>query len=352
MAQKLTGLKTTDSFAGKNTEDSLDLKIVLDEILSLKKEVVIETRSLSRQSVNIICGALKDRLGEVYGAVLFLQDTTLQSAFEKEMNTVYDRLEEKSRELEQKNITLLESQAKLLQSEKMAAVGQLASGVAHEINNPLGIILGFAQSVVKRLKDADPLTMPLKTIEREAMRCKNLVQDLLIFSRASGSAPRDDIDLNETVETTLPLLLVQTKMSGIKFIKEPGTGIPRIQANKAQLQQVLINLAGNAIDAMPDGGTLTVTTSLSRKLPNHVELRVQDTGSGIPKDIQKNIFEPFFTTKEIGKGTGLGLSLIYEIVRKHGGTIEVESEEGKGAVFTIALPVRPAARRSTGNSDA
>ena len=124
------------------------------------------------------------------------------------------------------------------------------------------------------------------------------------------------------------------------LVKELGAGLPRISANKTQLQQIIINLANNAIDAMPEGGTLAISTAVSARHPGFVELRIRDTGSGIAKDLQKKIFDPFFTTKEVGKGTGLGLSLVHEIVHKHGGTIELESEEGKGTQFTVFLPVR------------
>jgi signal transduction histidine kinase len=234
-------------------------------------------------------------------------------------------------------------QAQLLQAEKMSAVGQLAAGVAHEINNPLGIILGFAQSVIKRIKNEDdPLALPLKTIEREAVRCKSLVQNLLTFSRSSKGA-QEEMDLNAAVEIALSLISAQTKTHKVSLIKELCVDSPKIHSNRTQVQQVVVNLAGNAIDAMPKGGTLTIRTSLSGKRPGYVEIQVRDTGAGIPKEIQKKIFEPFFTTKEVGKGTGLGLSLTYEIVTKHGGAIELVSEEGKGAEFTVFLPIRSTA---------
>ncbi|HBB68032.1 MAG: hypothetical protein A2X39_06720 [Elusimicrobia bacterium GWC2_56_31] len=232
------------------------------------------------------------------------------------------------------------AQDRLGQSEKMAAVGQLAAGVAHEMNNPLGIILGFAQSLVKRLKEGEPLALPLKTIEREAVRCKNLVQNLLTFSRTQKNEQQELLDLNSQVESALALVEAQTKTRGVELIREPGAGLPMIKAGKIRIQQIIINLANNAVDAMPKGGTLTVGTMLSDRRPGYVEIKVGDTGMGIPKELQKKIFEPFFTTKEVGKGTGLGLSLVYEIARAYGGDIELESEEGKGAKFTVFLPVR------------
>ncbi|HAH31445.1 MAG TPA: hypothetical protein DCL44_03920 [Elusimicrobia bacterium] len=240
-------------------------------------------------------------------------------------------------------------EAGLQRSEKLSAIGQLAAGVAHEINNPLGIILGFAQSVVKRIKESDSLFLPLKSIEREAVRCKDLVQSLLVFSRSSQNEKLEELDLNAAMEGSLTLILSQTKTRNVELVRELCSGLPRINANRSHIQQVLINLANNAIDAMPEGGTLIISTSLSARQPGHVEIRVRDTGTGIPKEIQKKIFDPFFTTKEVGKGTGLGLSLVYEIVSKHGGTVELESEEGKGTEFTVFLPVS-AASPATGDS--
>ncbi|HBB68033.1 MAG: hypothetical protein A2X39_06725 [Elusimicrobia bacterium GWC2_56_31] len=241
---------------------------------------------------------------------------------------------------------LKRTQSQLVQSEKMSAVGQLAAGVAHEINNPLGIILGFAQTAVKRLGENDSLALPLKTIEREAVRCKNLVQNLLTFSRTQKNEKQELLDLNSQVESALALVEAQTKTRGVELIREPGAGLPIIKAGKIQIQQIIINLANNAIDAMPKGGKITVRTLLSDRRPGHVEIQVRDTGGGIPKELQKKIFEPFFTTKEVGKGTGLGLSLVYEIARAYGGDIELESEEGKGAAFTVFLPVRSEAERA------
>ncbi|OGS07276.1 MAG: hypothetical protein A2270_08605 [Elusimicrobia bacterium RIFOXYA12_FULL_51_18] len=241
-------------------------------------------------------------------------------------------------------------EASLLQSEKLSAVGQLAAGVAHEINNPLGIILGFAQSVVRKIKEDDALALPLKTIEREAIRCKNLVQNLLVFSRASKSETLEELDLNTAMEGVLSLILAQAKARNVELVRELGSGLPKVNANQIQLQQVVLNLAHNAIDAMPKGGTLTIRTALPGRRPGYVELRVLDTGTGIPKDLQKRIFEPFFTTKEAGKGTGLGLSLAYEIIHKHGGAIELESEEGQGTEFTVYLPVHSAATLLAGGA--
>ncbi len=227
----------------------------------------------------------------------------------------------------------------VFQSEKLSAMGQLAAGVAHEINNPLGVILGFAQGVAKRISPNDPLELPLRSIEREALRCKELVQNLLTFSR-TNKGDKEFISINKTIEDSLPLILAQAKVKNVQFVKEFESELPNLLANPNQVQQILINLANNAMDAMPDGGTLTFRTREAViEGGKAIEIQTQDTGSGIAKDIQSKIFEPFFTTKEVGKGTGLGLSLVFEIVQKHHGHIELISDVGKGCLFKIYLPI-------------
>jgi signal transduction histidine kinase len=228
------------------------------------------------------------------------------------------------------------------QSEKLSAVGQLAAGVAHEINNPLGVILGFAQAVVRRLPASDPLEMPLKSIEKEAIRCKNLVQDLLTFSRAS-KAEREPVDVNRAIEGALSLITAQARMAHIDVQKELAPDLPRVLGNLNQLQQIIINLANNAMDAMAGtghSGVLTLKTELLNEgILSWVALRVTDTGPGVPPEIRSRIFDPFFTTKPVGKGTGLGLSLVHEIIQKHSGTIDLDSRPGH-TEFLIKLPVR------------
>jgi PAS domain S-box-containing protein len=227
------------------------------------------------------------------------------------------------------------------QADKMSAVGQLAAGVAHEINNPLGVILGFSQAVVRRLQPNDPLELPLKSIEKEAIRCRNLVQDLLTFSRAS-KIDREPVDINRAVEGAFSLVIAQARMTRVNVTKELAAELPRVMGNLNQIQQIIINLCNNALDAMGSvSGQLTVKTEvLSEGALMWVCLKVIDTGPGIPPETVTRIFEPFFTTKAVGKGTGLGLSLVHEIVKKHSGSIGVESHPGL-TEFCIKFPVRP-----------
>ncbi|OGR83942.1 MAG: hypothetical protein A2901_06590 [Elusimicrobia bacterium RIFCSPLOWO2_01_FULL_54_10] len=263
------------------------------------------------------------------------------STYPVEINVKFIRLEDKEfflavgRDLTDRR----KMQAQVMQSEKMSAVGQLAAGVAHEINNPLGVIIGFAQGLVNRLKPGDSYEMPVKSIEREALRCKNLVQDLLTFSRTSVG-DREPQDLTHILESAVTLVETRAKMGKVTIEKVLSKDIPKVLCNQNQIQQVIINLANNAFDAMPDGGKLKISAHLIEENPlSWVSLKITDSGAGISSEALPKIFEPFFTTKEVGKGTGLGLSLVYEIIKKHSGTVEVTSRPGE-TEFHIKLPAR------------
>jgi two-component system, NtrC family, sensor kinase len=199
----------------------------------------------------------------------------------------------------------------------------------------MGVILGFAQIVAKNMKEGDPLYMPLKSIEREVIRCKKLVGDLLTFSRTEKTQ-MEATYINGVIEEILSLIEARTKVKNVEIIRKYGIDLPRITMNKNQIQQVIMNLCNNAIDAMAEAGKLTITT---KQTGTQIEIDVADTGKGMPEEVKKHIFEPFYTTKEVGKGTGLGLSLCYEIIQRHKGTIEAESENGKGTVFVVKLPL-------------
>ncbi len=179
-------------------------------------------------------------------------------------------------------------------SDKMSAVGQLAAGVAHEINNPLGVILGFAQAALRRITPGDTLEMPLKSIEKEAVRCKNLVQDLLTFSRVA-KVEREPMDLNKTIEGALSLVTARARTVQVEVRKELAADLPRLLGNPNQIQQVIVNLANNAFDAMGEqGGILTVKTESLKETPlSWICLRVTDTGSGISPEVLPRVFEPF-----------------------------------------------------------
>lgn len=245
---------------------------------------------------------------------------------------------------------LRNTQAQLVQSGKMSAVGQLAAGVAHEINNPLSGILIHAKLLRElisspKLKDRAELEeFPeyVDIILEATYRCKTIIENLLSFSRQSNDTLVDILDMNEVIEKSLSLIATELRHGFIIVKKDPGSDLPRIEGNLTRLQQVFINILLNAHQFMPDGGEISISTALSRE-GKYVEARIKDTGPGIPKENLEKIFEPFFTTMSVaqgsGRGTGLGLSISYGIIKEHKGLIEVESEQGKGATFIVKLPV-------------
>ncbi|MFI5362653.1 MAG: ATP-binding protein [Elusimicrobiota bacterium] len=230
-------------------------------------------------------------------------------------------------------------ESRMAQSEKLSAIGQLAAGVAHEINNPLGVILGFAQSLNRKIADGDALALPLRSIMRESLRCKELVQNLLTFSRQERKT-LEPLELTDVVSNALLLVEAQARIRGVELRRELGTESQIVKASSNQLQQIVINLCTNAMDATPQGGSVTVSCLRRRRDGRDwVRLEVRDTGSGIPRAIRQKIFDPFFTTKDPGKGTGLGLSLVHELVNHHNGRLDYASEEGRGTSFFVDLPL-------------
>ncbi len=268
-----------------------------------------------------------------------------------------NEIEEYNRTLEQKivqrTMELEEAQAQLLQSEKMSAIGQLAAGVAHELNNPLGGILGYAQIALEKMKkiaDTSPVRGELVNyerylteIEKQARRCKNIVQNLLRFSRLPRRVEFELIDVNRVIMDTATFVEHQMHMNQIDLKMELAAKLPLVNGNAGQLQQVFTNLIINAMHASSPGGEIIIKTESSPALGEFggaVEVQFIDQGCGIPKENIKKIFEPFFTTKELGKGTGLGLSVSYGIIRDHGGEIKVASAVAHGSTFTVVIPLQ------------
>lgn len=227
----------------------------------------------------------------------------------------------------------LESQ--LIQSEKMAAIGQLAAGIAHEIRNPLGIITNALYDLSEIVAADDPeVKEDLRIAKEEMRRVQEIINNLLEFSRESR-ADVEQVDINDLLKRTLQLMTKSLQRSGVRVVTDFGPlGI--CHANQNGLRQVVLNLITNAVQAMPEGGELQLRTRL--RIDGRVQLDVSDTGVGIPPEHLSDIFNPFFTTKEPGQGTGLGLSVVHSVVRRYGGEIRVESEVGRGTTFTIELP--------------
>lgn len=232
-------------------------------------------------------------------------------------------------------------QNQVLQSEKMAGIGQLAGGVAHELNNPIGVILAFTQlskTTASEIKDEELLDN-LQEIENAATRCKKIVASLLDFSRPSMDQRMWPVNLNEVLEKALFLVSTQSATRDLEIEKNLSSTSTLVQGNENQLLQVFINLVRNAVQAMPEGGTLTIDTIVAQD--GRVAAAVSDTGVGISAEALNRLFEPFYTTKDPGKGTGLGLSVTYGIVEGHDGTIDVSSVPGEGSRFVVTLPPAP-----------
>ena len=232
-------------------------------------------------------------------------------------------------------------QGQILQSEKLAGIGQLAAGVMHEINNPLATISACVAAIAGRLpKGAEAAAGEyLEIIDREVDRCTRIVDGLLDFSRPKPT-PRRPVPLNALVEETLFLLKHHQRFKRLEVVRELEPDLPDTHGSQEQLIQVLMALMLNALDAMEQGGRLTVRTGRSSGRADEVVVEIQDTGTGIARAEQTKIFEPFYTTKPPGRGTGLGLSICYGIVADHRGHIEVDSAPGRGAVFRVHLPVQ------------
>ena len=240
--------------------------------------------------------------------------------------------------------TLDSTQQELLHKERLASMGQLAAGVAHEINNPLGTILLFSHVLYDETSENDPQRKDLQMIIDETVRCKNIVADLLNFARQQEVLAQET-NINDLISKVVEVARSQPAFEKVSFVCSMAPDLPAIQADPAQLEQVFVNLIKNATEAMSGRGTITLSTRKCDRA--FVEIKIADTGCGIPAENFGKLFTPFFTTKDLGKGTGLGLSIVYGIIKMHKGQIAVESQMGKGTIFTITLPVELDGRAPT-----
>jgi two-component system NtrC family sensor kinase len=258
---------------------------------------------------------------------------------ENEMCLPYliDQLEENLSQLAQSHAELRETQQQLIQSEKMASVGQLAAGVAHEINNPLGTILLYSHMILEKLEQKDDRREELDTIAKEAARCRDIVRGLLDFAR-QRKLQVENVNVNKILEETLSLVAAQPSFQRVKVVSTLDPSLPPTGGDPVQLKELFLNILSNAGEAMPKGGTVTVSSRFLDGTARQIEVMIRDTGQGIPPENLDKIFMPFYTTKKIGQGTGLGLAIAYGIVKMHRGAIEVKSKVGEGTVFWVKLP--------------
>jgi two-component system NtrC family sensor kinase len=294
------------------------------ETLSCKRPAFQELKS-SGSIFNFWAYPLIDEEGRLYAIVHYLKDVTAQRRIEQQ----------------------------LVRTDKLASLGTLVAGIAHEINNPLGIIAGYSEALLDRsaapalgaMKEFEDFPDYLKTIHSEIFRCKGILKSLLEFARPSGGTFRE-IDINELIKEVLLLLQHRTARLKHTLKLDLDREVPKIHADAGSLRQLLMNLLLNAIYFTPEGGSIFIKTEQDNAqedtrfpgCPRRIRLSVTDTGSGIPGDLVERIFDPFFTTKPVGEGTGLGLTISHKIVEEHNGFIDVKSEPGKGASFIITLP--------------
>lgn len=239
-----------------------------------------------------------------------------------------------------KDITSRRRMERQLQhADRLASLGQTSAGIAHELNTPLGVILGYTQLLLRSCREGDDVFGDLKTIEKQTRNCKRIVEDLLKFAR-NTKTKKSSIDLAMCFGEVISLLAHQFGAEGVTVVPRIDPSLPRVLADGEKLKQVLVNLLVNARQAISGNGIITVTIEREVDPMEHgIRISVADDGCGMPPKMLDRIFDPFFTTKSVGEGTGLGLSVTYGIIQDHGGRIEVQSEEGVGTTFTILLPL-------------
>ena len=286
--------------------------------------------------------------GELIGAfsIVWLRDThaftaeelrlaegiAYQGAVAIENSRLYEGVKQQMAELKQ-------TQSQLVQSTKLAAIGELAANVAHEINNPLTTVLGFASFIAERLKEGDPMKEEMGLIQEEASRARDIVRDLLQFSRQRDFMP-EAADINVVLEQVVTMVRRQGALNVVTVKEEYTSGLPMVEMDVPRIKQVFLNIINNAVYVMATGGTLTIRTAA---IGDGVNVSFTDSGPGIAPEHRDRIFDPFFTTKPEVSGTGLGLSVSLGIVQSHGGRIDVATEVGKGSTFIVSLPLTPEA---------
>jgi two-component system, NtrC family, sensor kinase len=307
------------------------LYAITSTIINPLNKLVAATNKIAKgdlsHKVNI---NLKDEIGQLAHSFNMMTDD-LNKANQKLIQwgkTLEKQVEERTKKIK-------EMQDSLIQSEKLASLGKMAAGIAHEINNPLTSILINSHLLLEKPND-DPYTKEsLNLITEETSRCSSIVKGLLEFSRQSPPK-KEPADINRLIANTSTLLENQFKFQNIEVKKDFDPNLPNVKIDTGKIKQVLWNLMINAAEAMPDGGKLTIATSLSEK-QKHIVIKITDTGKGIPKDNINKLFDPFFTTKE--SGSGLGLAVTYGIIQQHQGSIKANSKVGQGTTFTVVLPI-------------
>jgi two-component system, NtrC family, sensor kinase len=329
----------TDVMLAFLTVTLVGLVIVLGLTFLLTRTMIHPLEEMVAATKRIAAGDLdhevavhsRDEIGHL--AVSFNTMLTSVRAMQQELQEWAASLERKVRERSEELVAV---QASMAQSEKLASVGRLAAGVAHEINNPLGGILTLTMLHVEDLEPQDPLRQDLEVVVKQTLRCREIVRGLLDFSRQSDARPQST-SASAVIEATVGLLERQSIFHNIVVKRSLREDLPPVLVDPGQLQQVVMNIVLNAVDAMERSGELGLATAVSPD-GHKVVIRISDTGKGIPAEVMPFIFEPFFTTKKVGEGTGLGLAIVHGIVTRAGGGIQAETSSS-GTTFTVELPV-------------
>ena len=285
------------------------------------------------------------KLGEQRKAMLHILEDSHRSNLKlgdsrKAMIHIMGDLRETTQEMERREQELREKQEQLVQAGKLATLGELTTGVAHELNNPLNNIGLYVGNVIDRIRlgadDAEPLVSDLEKAMEQVRKATEIISHLRTFGRAARVSI-EQVDVDDVIERSLLLVHEQLRLRGIEVELELCPDELLVVANPIQLEQVFINLLTNARDALADSKRKTIRIASSRD-DERIRIAFSDTGPGIPRELQQRIFDPFFTTKEVGTGTGLGLSITYSILKEYGGEISVDSQPDKGATFLVELP--------------
>lgn len=332
------------------TEDLVRAAILVILIVAVVTVMIaaLASRVVSRPIAKLLRGVDDVAKGDLSHVILSERDDEI-GAMATKFNEMTGNLRESRAETQRQNEAKLALEQRVGQSEKLATIGQLAAEIAHEVGTPLNVIAGRARSIQKKKEDPEAVEKNAAIVAEQTARITRIIQRLLDFTRRKvGTHEPRQVNLNELTLTTMELLAGQFSSARVKTRLDRAEGLPRVPGDPDRLQQVIINLMLNAVQAMPDGGSLAVETrAVQRTRPGlpgaeqrFVTFAVIDSGVGIPADIKDKIFDPFYTTKEGSGGTGLGLAVCSGIVKEHDGWIDIEDASGGGTVFRVFLPVQ------------
>lgn len=333
-----------DTKKGGHQTPEYHLRYLLEEGKTHNIEMSYLTRGGESIPMSFSVSLMRDEEGARMGMIMVARDMRKTKELLQSTKRAARRDRRKAQELKKAYEKLQNLQTQLIHSEKLASVGRLAAGVAHEINNPLTGILTFTHLLLSEMSEDNPVRDELNVIAREAKRCKLITQNLLDFARQT-EPEKVSTNINKLIKETLSIVENQAPFQNIRIVKSLNPSLPCLLIDPNQIQQVLMNVLLNAQEAMPRGGFLTISTDFTED-DNSLEIKFIDTGYGISEENLEKIFDPFFTTKEVGTGTGLGLAVSYGIIKSHGGQITIYSKKGRGTTVLIKLPLNKKGKKN------